>query len=380
MPALLIACADAPASLDTAAIWSLPPAPGISIGVADGDERYMFTTIIGARLLRNGGVVVADRLPALTIYDSTGAFVHRFGRSGSGPGEFQFLFNPPFVYRGDSIAVWDLGQRRVSVFDAAGTFVRAVPIHVPRQFWPPGTIPDQSCCSVRHALADGSFILEYPGLIPTEPGPDRYSTVTLARVRPDGSTADTIGAFTSRLYHSDPTAPRGTRGFRVTPRFAHDVGGDTVFAGNGAGAWVLRIVPGSAPDTITLEQREPVPLTEATRDAYAAAYRAEYARRPEIFEGPIDEFIEGKYPPHLPAYTGILYDGAGGLWLRQWQLPFVDDSVRFDVYSTRGRAVARFALPVASRIADVRGNRIALVETDSLGVEHVRVYDLVKAR
>ena len=376
---MLAACDEPPASIDFADTWALAPTPRVSIGIVDGDERYTFTRIVGARLMPDGGVLVADAIPSLTIYDSAGAFVRRFGRKGAGPGEFELLFHTPFPYRGDSIGVWDFGLSRVSVFDAGGTFGRLAPIFVPRRFWPAGTIPEQSCCHLPHALADGSFVLEYPGLIPTQPGPARHSMVTLTKVASDGSAGDTIGTFESELYRYDATAPNNVRAMRLNSRFVHAVVGDTIFAGNGEGPWLLRIVAGSPPDTIHIPQAL-VPVTPAVRDAYAAAWRAEYARRPEIFEGPPEELFEGEYATHLPAYTSLLHDGAGGLWLGQWALPFDRAPRWFHVYSTRGRPIARIALPWSARIGDIRGDRVALIESDSLGVEYVRAYDIIRNR
>src|SRR5687768_2647927 len=95
VPVALAACAEPPASIDLAATWSLSAEPVMTIGVADGDERYTFTNISGARLRRDGGVVISDAAPALMIYDSTGAFVRRIGRRGTGPGEFEYIHHPP---------------------------------------------------------------------------------------------------------------------------------------------------------------------------------------------------------------------------------------------------------------------------------------------
>jgi hypothetical protein len=203
--------------------------------------------------------------------------------------------------------------------------------------------------------------------------------VTLTSVAPDGTGSDTIGTFASQLYRHEPTAPSRVREIRLGPRFVHVVAGDTLFAGNGEGPWLLRIVLGSAPDTIRIPQTL-APVTPAIRDAYAAAWRAEYARRPEIFEGPPDDLFDGEYATHLPAYTSLVHDGAGGLWLGQWALPFDPEPRWFHVYSTRGRPIARIAIPWRARIGDIRGNRVALIESDSLGVEYVRTYDIIRNR
>jgi hypothetical protein len=373
-----LGCAERSVSIDSAETWSLAPTPRLSIGIADGDERYTFREIVGVNLLRDGGVLVADGLPSMAIYDSAGVFVRRWGRKGNGPGEFEVLWTAPFAYRGDSIATWDLVQRRLSVLDPTGGFARATKVII-QTLRTPGTIPEQSCCVVLSALADGSFVLEFPGIIPTEPGPVRSSTITLARISPDGSPIDTLGGFASQRYRYDATARSKVRDLHAGPRFVYAVAGDTVFGGNGDGSWFLRIVPGSPPDTIRFPHA-PIPITSAFKEEYANAWRAEFARNPRIFEGQVEELFEGEYAPHVPAYTELLHDPAGALWLRQWAMPFSRDSARFHVYSTGGRPIARLAIPSTSRVADIGRERVALIEADSLDVEYVRVYDIVRRR
>jgi hypothetical protein len=373
----LPACADrAPRQTDTAVIWTLSP-PRVSIGVADGDERYMFGRVVGAQLLDDGSTIVGDARVALTIYDSAGVFVRRFGRKGSGPGEFALMWGPPFAYRGDSVAVWDIVSSRVSVFDASGNFGRTATVTVPRRYWPPGTVPDQSCCHMGRAFPDGSFMLEYPAAIPNEPGPHRFSTKTLARLTSDGTGGDTVGTFASMRYRYDPTGGSSVQGIRLASRFSYALMGDTLFGGNGEGPWLLRLTPGKGVDTVRLDDT-PRPVTQAIKDAYADAYRAEFKRNPRIFEGPPEELFEGEYVENLPAFVRVLSDGAGHLWLQQWQLPFSGESTRYHVYSTSGRAVARVAIP--GRILDIRGSRVALLSVDSLGVESVRIHEIKAAR
>ena len=121
-----------------------------------------------------------------------------------------------------------------------------------------------------------------------------------------------------------------------------------------------------------------VPVTDSVKQAYAEAYRAEYKRTPERFEGSVESLFDGEYVSHLPAYVQLRQDGAGHLWLSQWRLPYSSDSARMEIYSTRGVHVARIAFPADARIADIRGDRIALIATDSLGIETVRVHDIIR--
>lgn len=336
----------------------------------------MFRRITGVLMLRGGRVMIADAEPMLTIYDSAGRFVRRVGRRGNGPGEYERLFTPPLRYRGDSVIIWDIGSRRVSVFSDTGGFGRAFHVNVPRRFWPEGTIPDQSCCSMRWVLSDGQPVLEYPAAIPNRPGTDRASMTTLVRLTPEGTFADTIGAFESTWYRYDATKPNSIASLQLSGRFSYATIGDTVIGGNGDGPWLIRVAPGLR-DTIELPVK-PVQVTDSTKQAYADAWRAEYRRNPQFFEGSPESLFDGRYVTHLPTFVRVFHDGAGRLWLAQWQPPFSEDSTRYDVYSTRGVPLGRLAIPAGTRIADLSGDRIALIATDSAGIESVRVHRIVR--
>jgi hypothetical protein len=374
---LAVACSQTEPTTPVVDEWSIDPMPAVSIGVAEGDENYMFRRVVGALLLRDGRVAVADVAPALTIYDSTGKFVRRVGGAGRGPGEFVRLFTAPMRYRGDSLLIWDIQAQRASIFSDDGQFGRSYQLNIPMRFWPPGTIPDQSCCIFRAVLGDSQPILEYPAAIPNHPGADRVSKSTIVRVKPDGVFADTIGSFDGRWYRYDATKPNFIAGLHESRQFTYVVVGDTLFGGNGDGAWLLRVLPDGTRDTIRLAMKT-IPVTDSIKKAIADGYRAEFKRSPERFEGSVESLFEGKYVSHLPAYTRLHSDGAGHLWLAQWKIPYSQDSTRFDVYSTSGNHVARIAIPSGARILDLKRDRVVMLTADSLGIESVRVHRIVR--
>jgi hypothetical protein len=324
----------------------------------------------------DGSMFIADVDPSLALFDSAGRFVKKVAGRGTGPGEF-LMVSRPFAYRGDSVAMWDFGQRRISVFDANGTFARTAAVIVPRVHWPPGTMPSQSCCRVASALPDGSFVLEFPSVIARAPGPPRYGMLTLARVRADGAPLDTIGTFRDYRYVYDASAPSKTQRLHLTMRFEFVTLGDTVIGGNGEGQFLLRVVRGSAPDTIWLAGTA-VPVTDSLKAAFAQAYRDEFARNPKIFEGRVDDMFEGEYAEFLPAYTRVTSDAAGRIWLGQWSLPFSRDSVWFHVYRSSGEPIARIRIPQDNWLMHLGADHISFVESDSLGVQYVRVYDILR--
>jgi len=83
----------------------------------------------GARLadgrLADGRLVVADGdSRTLRFFGADGTLQRTSGRVGSGSGEFRSITYMS-RWRGDSVLVWDVPQRRLSVFDDAGAFARS---------------------------------------------------------------------------------------------------------------------------------------------------------------------------------------------------------------------------------------------------------------
>jgi hypothetical protein len=367
-----------PASITTAPEWHLSAQPRVSIGVAEGDDRYMFQRVNGVMLAPNGSIFVSDdgREPSVTLYDSAGQFIKRVGKKGSGPGEFHFP-RSPFMYRGDSVAVWDFGQRRISIFGIAGQFARTLNVVVPPRSRTSLASESHTCCRLVHSLTDGSFVLEYPSIIPKHPGPVRHALLTLARIGADGTTADFIGTFRDRQYRYDAGVSYLTPQLHMSWSFQYAVVGDTVFGGNGEGQWLIRQVPGSPPDTVRFPGVS-IAVTDSIKALYAQAYREEFRRNPRHFEGPVEEMFEGAYADSVPAYTQVRSDNAGHLWLAQWTPPYSRDPLMFHVYSTAGKPVARIELPARTWVLHVSRDHVTVVEYDADDVQYVRVYDIIR--
>lgn len=64
--------------------------PEVRIGVLDGEEEYLFGSIRGLDVDRNGRIIVIDGLAAdIRIFSGEGDHVRTIGRQGDGPGEFR---------------------------------------------------------------------------------------------------------------------------------------------------------------------------------------------------------------------------------------------------------------------------------------------------
>ena len=111
------------------------------VGVLDGESWEMFGRIQEVAFDGDGNLYVFDGLGDMAgpgnvrvlasgetrvlVFDPSGTFVHEFGSSGEGPGEF----NRPAGYavlRDGTTVVSDAGHRAYQLFDASGNFMRMV--------------------------------------------------------------------------------------------------------------------------------------------------------------------------------------------------------------------------------------------------------------
>ncbi len=101
------------------------------IGVLDGEPWEMFGTVSKVAFDEDGnlyvfdlGGLLFDNLRVL-VFDRTGGFVHEFGSTGDGPGEFRRP-NRYVVSRDGATVVGDMGRQRYHIFDESGEFLRMV--------------------------------------------------------------------------------------------------------------------------------------------------------------------------------------------------------------------------------------------------------------
>lgn len=92
----------------------------LAIGLEAGPDEQVFGDIAGVLPLDKGLIAIVDRMAQdVRVFDSTGRFVQRIGRSGQGPGEFRAPHTIASVGRA-TFAVVDM-QRRMAVFALLGS-------------------------------------------------------------------------------------------------------------------------------------------------------------------------------------------------------------------------------------------------------------------
>lgn len=369
---VLPGCADAADRGDQSAElarWRLSAAPTLSIGGAEVAEEHIIQEIRGIVRLPDGRLAVADGAQQrIRVYDAAGRHVTDWGRPGTGPGEYRWI-GRLFPYRGDSLAVYDLLGRRLTVLDAAGNVGRIVPQSV-RDAPPPGTIPSESCCNVVGAFADGSFLVALPESIPVDGTGTVYSTTDFVRLDAEGAAADTIATVRASEYRLSGSTRSGLALLRLAPRLVYAARRDGFVHGNGETRTVTArdAAAGVPVDMDTGLSRRPV--TDAIRAQTESWYRAAAGNRtggtPDV-----------AYPDSMASFDWLVVDREDRVWVRETLVPG-DTVARYRVLTADGRPVATIELPEGLWIQWIDERGLLGVERDAMDVAYVREYRIIR--
>lgn len=328
--------------------------PVLSLGGPDVTGPTLFGNISGVRLDGRGRVWVADGQSAeVRIFDSAGAFVKGVGGRGEGPGEFIGIrLLGSFV--GDSVAVWDDAQGRLTVLDPEGNVARVVtgdggqapPPNAFRTF-PDGTV----LARVREVLPAGAL----------EPGTVIPDTAVFARVDYSTMESEMLGGAPAPkwLWTGRNSVPIP---FLLNPGF--DLSGTELHVTSGT-AFRIRVLEGGRLTESYGLDRDPTPITDAERQEYANLFAGASVDAQQQ-----DEYLSvlghPEVPSLLPAYRSIVVADDGDVWAERY------DRGVFDVYDSEGVFRGQVDVPLA--LTQVRDATLVGVWRDEHHVEHVRVH------
>jgi hypothetical protein len=341
--------AGAPSALATAKIDTLPGGivrvsnPGPTAWTTDtsgwrlvedlaitgaGDTVAELSNPSGLAVDGQGRIYVSDGL--VKLYTPDGKFLRVIGRDGAGPGEYR---GANIATSGDQLVLEDISASRVSLFDSAGKYLTSWPIQ---------------CCAPRPPAADsaGRILVWNP-----ESGPDGHVQRWL---RHDGDGAvDTLQA-------PDGPAPAqwklktGGGGATIAVPFSPMTSVVPTRRGGLVYGWGGRyelIWTRTGRDTALIFGRDwtPAPIAEGRKRAAVDRYVSFYVRNGRNMGG-VDsvELVRtlslGDVPATPPAFTWLLEDPAGNLWV---VTDAGDDTLqtRFDVFDPTGRYLGPVRAP-----------------------------------
>ncbi|MEQ8330400.1 MAG: 6-bladed beta-propeller [Longimicrobiales bacterium] len=351
------------------ASWTVSEAPVLAIGAEEGDPAQILFGVRGTVRLSDGRIVVANQgTNELRYFDGTGTHLLSSGRTGSGPGEFQFL-DAIWPGRSDTVFAADRANNRITVFDASGALARSFDVE-------PG--PGISRPFKQGMLADGTILassVQRSGQRNRQ-GVTRDSVAYL-RYTPHGQ-FDGIVA-TVPFLELFATAVDGELVFDAVP-FSQPavvaVGRDRIFVAPEKAFELRGYGPGGTLEVLIRRSHDPVQVDRSQREAYRTQALRDVTDPVERrqLERLLDEV---PYGAHQPAIASALVDDDGYLWVETFRFPAPAVS-RWSVFSSDGSWETDVRLPKDFTPYQIGREFLLGVQTDALDSEQVVLYGLVR--
>ncbi len=353
--------------------WRLSAEPTLEIGMLDGPPEYQFGTISGVTRLRDGTVVVAERLAGhLRFFDAEGRHLRTAGRKGSGPGEFRTVT----LLRSagsDSLVTFDVGNRRISVFAPDGTFTRSIPIQGDSQV----TFPIPLA-----RFADGSFLVNgrVRGANSLSDGASR-KPVSLYRLTPESGLSH-IARFlgTEEFVQTQRNAKNLQISMQPLPfgRSSAFAAGDSILYAGDTDRFEIGRYAASG-ELLSIIRRS-TPAREVT-PADVDAFKRE-SLRPRTPGSPgraqmERALAEMPYPATMPAFSTLSTDHGRNLWVLEYE-PIPETPGTWTVFDPAGAMLGTVTTPARLQVVEVGDDYVLGVWKDDLDVQTVRLYKLEK--
>ena len=345
----ILACQPSPArqrqASDTGSV-SIDTVPELDIGAEDAAGSVVFMDVIDATRLSSGVIVVADRAShSLRFLTPQGALLREVGRKGAGPGEYDWLTSLEQCAP-DSLFVLDQRQRRITVVDSAGKFIR--------QFGAPGESE-----AIRCTNPDTFIELGYPkegGMFSADSPP---TTAELTSYSSDGHPLHNFGLVPFGILR--PLAARTTIA----------VSGGRVFVGPGDSAFV-RVM------TLSGTSLPAIVLGTTGRAVEPRHYTAEiehillFFRIPEDRERPREILLKIPAPKFLPAYREIFTDPTGAIWAVT--SPLGEGVTVLEGADSLGRPLGELRIPLELDVHEIGRDYLLGIAENASGDQRVLLY------
>lgn len=338
--------------------------PTVHLGAAvDASGPYVFSGIAAAARLRDGTMVVADNGSVeLRAFSGLGEHLGTWGREGEGPGEFSGFWGMGRL-PGDSLVVWDLGLRRLSVFGPQGRVGRMATMGAARRrlvgvlesgvllaLIPTSTISDLSREGYQH-VTHRHEIRDWEGNVMAILGPHtirrRYG------IRRGGSMVVADIPFSNGVV----AAVWGELAV-VAPNERYEILG---YGEDGSLKRIIRV------------DRPPRRVGADDEDAY---WRDRDSRlgQPSRTERTLRQEVPA--PAFMPAFSSIVGDGTGQLWVQDMHVPG-SEWQHWTVFDAAGSGVSRIQVPGGLNVLDVGQDHVLGTMTGEMGVQSVALFRIL---
>ena len=366
--------------------WTVMPEPSLTIGTDDlmgGETDVLFGSVRSMAVLPSGRLAVGDEHSAVvSVFDSDGQLVHRFGGRGEGPGELGGIWN---LYSCADDTVIVRFRTELSFFGGDGEFIRRINSSGAGTTW--GLQATTHDC--------GQFIASRSADATIPPvGQEWLSRKVLVRTDDAFVASDTIGwEVTGERYTEWLEGDEMGVTLPWTPVNSNvELRGKQLVAGFGRWAEFRVYSLGGGLEQLVRWHPAPDPVTSADRDRYTTkriALVARYGDSPLISLSFPSLRELPRIPSHKPFFDGFLVDDVGNTWARHFPstgLGIYDlrpprdpaSPETWTVLDSAGVWLGPVHLPAGFAAHEVANDRIYGVHTAPLGAQTVRVYRLVR--
>jgi len=357
--------------------WSLSETPTLSIGDEARGEDYMFERVVGALRLHDGTIVVANSgTQTLRWYDESGSLRQTVG--GSGRDGVMFSSLDWLARFGDeAILAHDAMNLRTSIFASDGTLLKSSSLIMTFQA-PPGAVrgvfADSSLLVVRGAR---HWIRAMQGQPNAPQGLRRGPMLAFRYSSDDGNFLNGMGTYdgseqifrTGRTQIVHVTArPFGRNAVLTTA-------GNNLYIGTQDEYEISVVNNLDSLTTLIRLNRENEPVTQDHIDRYKNARLVNvHSRERAAREARLDSL---PFPEAMPAYSTILVDADGNLWVADNQ-PFGIEQPVWTVFAPAFRMLGTVETPLRFTIFDIGSDYVLGRWQEPDGTESIRVYALEK--
>ena len=346
--------------------WSIEPDPLVDLSLSGSGTSHEFFRVRDVKQRPDGSVVVADRgSQEVRLYSSSGEFPGSVGGAGDGPGEFRNL--------------WKLepAAEDILALDQRGRITVFAP-----DLRPTNTFDVAARAFDLHDLGDGTVVVEVFSYTETAPGTQVIrSSAALLRYDLSGARIDSLGEIAAAEEVYRVIDDRSISGSPLFPREGQLAANHDVILSGSADLMEVRelSVTGDVVRILRIPDY-PLSLTDeevtAEREAHFDVELPPGATFPPFMRQFIEELPT---PAARPAYSDILVDPSGAIWLELYRGRSEQDRPQaWLVLDADGTWLGTVDVPDDFAVMDITMDAVLGVWRDELGVEHPQVLTLTR--
>ena len=343
----------------------------MSIGELEGEDPYMLHWVGSLAKLPDGRIMVGNYGSSeVRMFDASGSHLVSWGGEGEGPGEFASLAHVA-PWPGDSIVAWYTSGLGISVFDSEGNYGRSFSLQSGEaEVWRrPRPIAVRADATIL-AIND----------------PEDADTAVVEIWDADGALSASLGTHP----HREVIVTTNEQGYKELslPAYGRELvtgqWGDLVVASHTARYEIRAFRSDGTLARIVRREHVPRVPTQEDREPYIEEQLAMYATipdlPPEMVEQARKSFESTPLAEAFPAFSRVLSDAAGNLWVREYDFPREErPAPLWTVFDPEGRVLGFVETPKGLRIGQIGEDYILGHFRDELEVEYVQVWPLERS-